>query len=99
MRALFLWGVSARLPISRIVKRMRRWTGFCPSSTEGSARPFTTLIAYARYAREANSAREGASGARAGGSPPGGAGGGGGGRLEKRSPDRSSACARGRRVV
>ncbi len=44
-RALFLCGASERLPISRMVKRMRRCTGFWPSSTEGSARPFTTLIA------------------------------------------------------
>jgi hypothetical protein len=48
MRALFLNGASLRLPSSRIAYRMRRCTGFWPSSTAGKARPFTTLIAYAR---------------------------------------------------
>src|SRR4051794_30507046 len=92
MRALFLNGASERLPISRIANRMRRCTGFWPSSTDGSARPFTTLIAYARYARDAKSERDGPSPDEA---PPDCDGGGAGGGVRSstnKSPERSSSA-------
>ena len=53
--AHFVCGRSGRSPWSNIEYRMRRWTGFRPSRTSGSARETMTDIEYSRKDRSISS--------------------------------------------
>src|SRR3954452_22687586 len=50
MRAHFAYGRAGPRPMSDMPYSVRRWTGFSPSRTSGSARPTMTDMAYSRYA-------------------------------------------------